>query len=211
MRPAHRLDHLTTSAYRRAIRLRILADPVRAPLVPEDRQLLTYIVIEAAVLWAEYSKAFFFSSAFNARDSQGGKVTHTQSFRTADDVLAFAVSVARPDVTKTGNFTHRDHPDWQAPGVVRKLLHAMSASTLGSWQLGMGVQTRVTADLPVMRNFFAHKGEDSATRARRLRTHYGVTQQLTPWDLLSAAPSQLGQPILWSWLDDLALMIKLTA
>jgi hypothetical protein len=211
LRPTRRLDLLTRSAYRRAGRLRLLAHEIRAPLTPSDRRLLSYIVIEAGVLWAEYSKAYFFCTAFRVRDAQGKRITHTESFASADEALVFAVKVARPKVKKTANFAPRDLPAWQEPGVVRKLLQAMNASTLPAWQLGMGVPTRVTADLPAMRNFFAHKGEMAAERARRLRTHYSVTQRLTPWELLCATPPLERQPLLWSWLDDLALTIELTA
>jgi hypothetical protein len=169
------------------------------------------VVIESALLWAAYSKAYFFSSAFKVRDSKGVRIVHSYSLPTTEDALTFAVRVARPDVTKNHNFTHRDHPNWQEPGVVRKLLQEMGASTLASWQLGMGVQTRATSDLPTMRNFFAHKGEVAADRARRLRVHYSVTQDLSPSELLSVTPPLGRQPLLWTWLDELALTIKLTA
>jgi hypothetical protein len=181
------------------------------PLVPSSRRLLAYLVIEAATLWLEYSKSYFFCSAMNAVDQGGSPIAHGEAFADRADALSFAVRVARPDVKgQTKNFSPRQYPEWRDPSVIRKLLDAMHASNLAAWELGTGVQTRVTKDLPTMRNFFAHKNRESARRARELRRHYGLTQSLSPWELLAAVPPQSQQPLLREWLDDLSAMIRLT-
>jgi hypothetical protein len=173
--------------------------------------MLGYVVIEAGTLWLEYSKSYFFCSALRAADQHGARITHQEVFRNREEALGFAVRVARPDVRQTSNFSFRQHPDWRSPGVIRKLLRTMRASSVGAWELGMGVQSRVTADLPTMRNFFAHKNREASDRARALRRHYGLTQNLSPWELLSAVPPQSQQPLVREWLDDLSAMIRLTA
>jgi hypothetical protein len=211
LRRTPRVEQLSQAAFRRANRLRLLAREVVVPLDPRSRRTLAYIVLEAGTLWLEYSKAYYFCSAMHAVDRHGTPISHQQTFADEAAAMSFAVSIARPDVSRTKNFTHSQHPEWRDPGVIRKLLDAMQASNLAAWQLGIGVQSRVTRDLPTMRNFFAHKNRESAGRAHALRRHYGVTQSLSPWELLAVVPPQSQQPLVREWMDDLTAMIRLTA
>jgi hypothetical protein len=210
LRQTSKIGQLCQAATRRNDRLRLLSHEVVVPLDPISRRLLAYVVMEAGTMWLEYSKAYYFCSAMKSKSAHGGRVVHRRQLGSRDAALKFAISIARPDVKQTKNFTHRHHPEWRDPGVIRKLLDALGASNLAAWQLGMGVQSRVTRDLPTMRNFFAHKNRDSAERARELRRHYGVTQDVSPWELLAVVPPQSGQPLVREWLDDLGAMISLT-
>ena len=209
MKEEPRVEQVSRVAFQRIHRLRLLAREVVVPLDSQSRRALAYVVIESSTIWLEYSKAYYFFSAMKALDRQGTRISHQQAFVDEDDALGYAINVARPLVKRKPRYSHRDHPDWRAPGVINKLLEAMKASSLSAWQLGMGMQSHAPSDVFTMRNFFAHKNEESAVKARRLRTHYGVTQNLSPCELLANVPPQSQQPLVREWLDDLTAMVTL--
>ena len=61
-----------------------------------------------------------------------------------------------------------------------------------------------------MRNYFAHKGEHSAVKARGLGKRYGIAQTLSPPELLCTRAPGRFQPLIADWLDDLRSVIRLT-
>jgi len=60
-----------------------------------------------------------------------------------------------------------------------------------------------------MRNFYAHKAERSATSARRLAAHYGITGVLSPHELLCSPPTPRSDILINEWLADLLAILNL--
>jgi hypothetical protein len=89
-------------------------------------------------------------------------------------------------------------------------MDALRASNRAAVNRALGFQTRALTDLPTMRNFFAHKGDTAAKKARELRFRYGITRVVAPPELLCQAAPGRPQPIICDWLDDLHTVIDLT-
>jgi hypothetical protein len=190
-------------------RLRDLCVGLRFPLTPEKRRMISYVVIEAANLWAQYSRCVFLSAALGARDGGGQQIvlTRAPTRQRAEDLAVHALhSKLR---TKTGPWLRYQQPDWQSRSHLLKALDYVGASIYGDVDRAVSYPTRVLTDLPTMRNFYAHKGERAADAARRLGPRYGITRSTSPHELLCTPPRGGGDVLLNEWLSDLSAIVGL--
>jgi hypothetical protein len=210
MRPTRgRVGRVTRAAEVRLERLIVLATPISAPLVPYDRRLLSFLAIEAANLWAQYSRCLYLSAAFGARDKTGtpAVTSPAASERAAIDQ---AVHALRPKLRgTTKRWTRQELPDFQNKGHLSKCLYYIGASVSPTVDAAVSYNSRVLNDLPTMRNFYAHKSREAQESASALGRHYGVTGRLEPAELLSTVPRGAGDILLREWLADLAAILKL--
>jgi hypothetical protein len=80
-------------------------------------------------------------------------------------------------------------------------------------KLGCSIQAEITAsfslqqnvfnDLPVLRNFFAHRNEGTCKAARFLAPRYTLPSTLSPAELLLAASPGAATSIILAWLDEM--------
>lgn len=203
------INQLTQSAETRLARLRDLCDGLALPTTPPDRRLISYTVIEAANLWAAYSRCFFISAALGARDRTGQRIVAATA-HSPSDAEDLAVHALHPKLRgKNGPWSRRDQPDWQNKGHLLRALDYVGATVYAPVDQALSYPTRVLADLPTMRNFYAHKAERAADPARKLGRHYGITRRVSPPELLCTVPKSGGDALLNEWLDDLSAIIGL--
>ncbi len=211
MRPTNgHIGDLTATATSRVQRLNNLAAGLGNHVGASDRRLISYIVIEAANLWAQYSRSLFLSCAFGARDASGQPVVATPC-PSEHDALTVAVHAVVPKLRGTNNpWNDRLLPDFQNKGKLSRTIDYLGASVSKDVDAALSVQSRVLADLPTMRNFFAHKGERGVISARALAPRYGLSAHLAPEQLLCAVPpAGSGDVLLREWLADLNGILSL--
>lgn len=212
MRPTTgRVDQLTATAQERLDRLVVLALPLTFHVRSEERRLISYVVIEAANLWAQYSRSFFLSCALGAREPGGNRIVATPA-TSLDAALTLAVHAVRPKLRGSQQQWKRHQlPDFQNRSDLAKTLRYVNASVAPTVDAALAYQSRVLADLPTMRNFFAHKAERAAQSARNLSPRYGLTRTLTPEDLLCTPPRTGGRGdiLIREWLADLRAIFGL--
>ena len=181
-----------------------------------SQRALSYAVIESANLWESYCRSFYLSSALRAREASGLRVqlSYATPIRTHEDALTVAIHRIDPDLRgQQGPWTPREEPDWQ--GQLRTCLAHLGASNLPKVERAVGLLPQALNDLRITRNYFAHKGQVSADKVRRLSTKYGFLQAPHPVELLFS-PSrpkrgfQTGEPIVLRWLGALYRTIRLT-
>lgn len=200
---------LTDAAERRLDRLSAHARQITPPVTPDDRRLIAYIVIEAANLWASYGRCLFLSCALGATDSNGRQIVPAPA-ATLDDALTLAVHAVHPNLRGTQQWKYNLLPDFQNKGELGKAIRYIQAVVLPDVDLALGYQSRVLADLPTMRNYFAHKAERAASSARGLAPRYGLSRSLAPEDLLCSVPrTTMGDILLREWLADLNAILGL--
>ncbi len=88
----------------------------------------------------------------------------------------------------------------------------LGSSNLPDVYRALGFQTRALRDMATMRNFFAHKAERAATKARGLRRNYKGLKLVTlsPAELLCSYEYGRPQTVVCDWMDDLGSVISLT-
>jgi len=203
------INDLTRTAQERLGRLIWLAAPLALPLSPKDRRLISYVVIEAANLWAQYSQCLFLSCALGAKDVSGQRIVVNRA-PTMNDALTLAVHATKPKMRGTyRQWQRRDLPDFQQKSELGKTVRYVRASVAADVDLALGYQSRVLEDLPTMRNFFAHKAELAATKARNLAPRYGLSRALSPETLLCTPPRGGADVVLREWIADLNAILTL--
>jgi hypothetical protein len=204
-----RISGLTETAEARLERLQDLSAGLRQPVGPEDRRLLAYVTIEAANLWAQYSLCLFLSAALGARDSSGRRAVATPTLDVSH-AIDLAVHAIHPKLRGISRpWSRMEQPDFQNKGVLAKALQYVGATIYPEVDAAVSYPTRVLADLPTMRNFYAHKAERAARTAAALGPRYGVTRPLSPHELLCTQPPGRGDVLLNEWLADLAAIFSL--
>jgi hypothetical protein len=171
--------------------------------------MVSYITIELVNLWAEFCRAYYLSTAMHAKRLVGGPVTHAQaSIQLKDDAIRFACTTADPRLAgKPGPFTRWDEPAWHDVPVFRRLMTALSPSSLNNIYAALSQPVRVLPDIITFRNFFAHRSENTATKVRRLARRYRLQTDQHPVDTLASYPPGRPQPLLVDFVDEMRLLI----
>jgi hypothetical protein len=170
--------------------------------------MISYVTIEAANLWAQYSLCLFLSAALGARDASGSRVVTTPA-PDWSHAIDLAVHAVHPKLRGTRRpWTRLEQPDWQNKGHLAAAIQYIEAAIWPDVDAAVSYPSRVLADLPTMRNFYAHKSKRAASSASALGPHYGVTRPMSPHDLLCTSPPGRGI-LLNEWLADLAAILSL--
>ena len=69
----------------------------------------------------------------------------------------------------------------------------------------MSLNVRVFSDLPVIRNFYAHRNQGTEEAAKRINLQYGVPSNQLTTDFLFSNPINRPQPVILEWLDELQI------
>jgi hypothetical protein len=214
LRRVDRLDDLTEGAARRVIRLRMLVSTAGVPVSSDLDRALSYVVIESANLWAQFCRAFYISTALRARDAGGHRIVLPPGTPPADvnDALTLAIHRIRPRLRgKNGPWSHRDEPTWHDVSEFLKVMARLKPSNLGTIRAAVSYEPKTLSVLPTARNFYAHKGEATAVKARGIAARYGLSTRSSPSSLLCSRAPGRPQPLILDWLDDLRETIKLSS
>lgn len=174
---------------------------------------MSYVVIEAANLWATFARAHYVSTALRARLAPSQRVVlgTVGPIRTVHDAVTLAVrSVDPTKVPGNRPWAPRDEPDWQNPSVWQTLIESLGASNAPAVQRAAAYRPMTLRLLPQMRNYFAHKSERAGRNARQLPRAYGQPQDMHPMMFLLQPAPGFRQPVALQWLDDLALTLRLS-
>jgi hypothetical protein len=170
---------------------------------PLDRNV-SFVVIEAMNNWASFSRTLYLSTCRGARDWRLQRLTVNRPFGSDDEALHFAIKRYKPNFPAwPTRVTHRDEPNWLDPNTLLTLLNDLSASNAPDVNAALSFQGRVLTDLPTLRNFYAHRQENTAQKARRLMINYGIAPQIHPTEFCLSYESGKSQSIVLDWLDEL--------
>jgi hypothetical protein len=163
-----------------------------------------YVAIEARNTWSNFVRAFYISLADGVR-LESGTVATVSPTRLANDAIGFAVQRWRPSRRPQANGTwhRRDEPAWHDPNTILTLCRDLAASNTADVEAAFSAGSRVFLDLPVFRNYFAHRNQETRRAALDLAPSYGVPAPLSPAEILLARALGRPQPVLVDWIDDL--------
>ena len=166
MTPQNDLDALCSSFCSRVDRLRfVYATRPRLSTAELDRTT-AFCTIELANAWTQFARAYYLSCTKGARTRAGARVTHNNVFRTYDDAVLYSVKAFKK--TFKGVPTRRDEPDWSNPSTLLKLADGLAFSNKKQINTAFGVTTKIFSPLVTCRNFFAHRGQNTADKIEKL-------------------------------------------
>ena len=206
MRRARSLRKLRLTLKSRLDRLEQRLKKASALTNTTDRDVaVAYVAIEALNSWASFSRSFYLSCALGARTERKKGIKITVSSTT--DHLGLAITqykkFAKPNAA--GMWHRRDEPAWHDPNVLMTTCSTLGCSIQTSIEAAFSLQQNVFKDLPVFRNFFAHRSEGTCKAARDIAPRYTLPSSLTPTEILVSVSPGTSTSILLGWLDEIAV------
>lgn len=212
MRPAQHFRKLQEVAVSRLTRLRRVADESLAAYpATEAKWGVAFATIEVVNTWAEFTRSYFLSCILRPLRVGGGVVTAPLfGGATANDAIGVVMGRHRPytKAPASGIWPRRDEPRWHDPHILLTSCADIGCSNLAEIQAALSIPTRAFIDLPVFRNFFAHRNQATASAARNLAAYYGIPGLQHPTDILRRVPIGRPEPLLVDWIDDIAIITE---
>jgi hypothetical protein len=206
MRRARSLRKLRLTLKGRLLRLEQRLKNASAASNKSDRDIaVAYVAIEALNAWAMFSRSFYLSCALGARTERRHGITISVS--NSADHLGLAITkykkLAKPS---TGGMWHRrDEPAWHDPNVLMTVCSNLGCSIQTTIEASFSLQQTVFRDLPVFRNFFAHRNQGTSKAARDIAPRYTLPSSLTPTEILVSVSPGSSTSVLLAWLDEIAI------
>jgi hypothetical protein len=191
----------------RSSALRAIAD------LPQRRakQAVAVVTIDLLNLWGAFSRAYVMSCIMRPRRANGGRVTVAMAGLDFNGVIGVAMRRHRPTLPprSNGSWNRRDEPPWHMSDTFLNCCADLGCSHLQDVQAAMSLGSRVFDDLRHFRNFFAHRNEDTARKARVLAPNYSIPSYRHPIEILASSPFGRPHALLVDWIDDLDVTIEL--
>lgn len=207
MHPVHRLEKLQRCAVRRATCLKRLIDVFPLPSGAELDRVTAFVTIEALSLWSSFARAYYLSCALNAKTVTGIRVTTSSGINTIPDAIKLSITHFRP--YRKPPWSRKDEPTWHDTNTILTLARLIGASNLAQVQAALSYPTLVFTQLPVARNFFAHRNDDTARKTSNLARDLGLGTKLRPSVMLCQRALGRPQNVLADWLDDIRNVVEL--
>lgn len=211
MNPSFRLNKLNAAARRRIAKLRSIVSPLSLPATPEADRAIAWAIIEADNLWAGFLRAYYLSAAIHTRTVSGGRITLSAgAFPDLRSALEFAARLKDPKFKKSV-VSRRDEPAWHNTTDFLKLLQRIGASNLPRVQASLAYSTTFFNHLRTIRNFYAHRCDDTSRKAGSVGIKLGLTAtpSLHATQIMCTRLPKRPQNIATDWLDDIGNVIDL--
>jgi hypothetical protein len=210
MRRCRRLNALASS-YRHNVERnerRFLATLDAPPTSERDRGIALG-AIEVLNTWSNFARAYWLSSFGEPRTSGGVRIRCGRSLL-ASDPLGFAITTFRPKARPRGNgrWDRRLEPTWHDPQTLLQLTREAGLTNAADVAVAFSINTRVFYDLPVLRNYFAHRNEDTYLAALRVAALNSVATPRRPFEVLAGVSAGRTQALFREWLGDLDLVAE---
>ena len=173
----------------------------------ERERKISFAVINLQNAWTNFVRAFYLSCVFGARTKSAVRVRPSSVFPDANAAIGFAIRLFRPHASPNtfGQWHRRDEPVWHDPATLLRLSTNLGLQNDGKIQAAFSLNLYVFSDLPVVRNFFAHRNQSTEQAAQMASQHYGIISSLRPSRMLAANPLRRPQCLMLEWLDELRI------
>ena len=214
MHPVRQLHRLQRPAFRRLMRLRLLA---AAAIAESDAAVVdrtvAFTTIELQTTWSNFWRSYFLSGVRGAFLESGVRVSVRSPASSVSEGVGRAVMFQNPQARSRsdGTWLRRDEPAWHDPSLMARLFRNEGFSNIAAIDAALGLTKRTLLDLSVFRNWYAHRNEQTIRAARdRARTIYGIPGDQSPTRILLSTPlvSAGPYPLLITWADTLGFVVR---
>lgn len=168
---------------------------------------MTFAVLNLLNSWANFVRAFYLSCAFGARTKSAIKVLPAKPFPDSNTAIGFAIKQFTPYATPNvaGIWHRRNEPPWHDPNTLLRLAKLLNLQNQAKIQAALSLNVRVFLDLPVVRNFYAHRNQGTLEAAQRMASQYGIPSNYRASQFLFTNPLKRPQPVVFEWIDELQI------
>ena len=175
---------------------------------------MSWAIIEATNLWAGFLRAYYLSATGKAATRSGHRISLTSA--TAPKFPNFQAALRYAVIQKYHHFgkptvSRRDEPPWHDTKNFLNLLQKLGASNLASVQKALAYKTAFYDLLPTIRNFYAHRCDETSRKAANVGIKLGLSAMpnLRATQIMCSRLSKRPQNVATDWLDDIGNVIDL--
>ena len=179
------------------------------PPTSEQERGVALCLIDAQSTWSQFARFFFVSSVLGARRGGGAYTTVTVGgLHTAEDAITFAILTFSPKRKKRSKFRPLDEPPWHKGSILPRLAQAVGLSNQAQVNLAFSIQARALEDLPIARNFFAHRSRDTAALLEAIAPRYGLPDSTRAGALPGHLDPRRPHSIAAGWVAELRAIVR---
>ena len=211
MRPSKHLSRLRHKTNERHLKkLSILAHKVSRLPWPESDQTVSFITIQCLNVWANFARAYFLSCTLSPWREKGLQIKLKNStIHTFDDAINAAMRKCKPWASQQGNWWRPDEPAWHVPQTLIKSCDEIRCSNRTEIRQALSGQTHAFDHLRVFRNFYAHRNDDTAMKAKRIAQSYSISLWRHPTEILLTPAYGRPQILILDWINDIEAVVEL--
>lgn len=168
------------------------------------------ITINLLNTWSQFIRSYYLGCVFGSTSQKDGQITTSQEVYTVNDAIGNAIAYHTPHKTPNaeGIWHRRDEPPWHDPNIFLRLATHYQFSNLTTVQASLSMQATVFHDLPVFRNFFAHRNQSTRDASEAIASRYGIHNIRMPSEILRKYAIRRPQSLIEDWIDEIDLTIE---
>lgn len=163
------------------------------------------IAIDLMNWWHNAARCYILSCAVGARSASGSMIRSALGLASEDEYLAAAITAKGRGPRGA---IRRTEPDWKNPAVMIDLAKELKLTNEPDVARAFSFGFSSFGDLPVFRNYFAHRNRATRTRAMQLAPQYGTSAYAKPSDVLRSAPWGAASSVLEQWIAEIQLTLE---
>lgn len=211
MRPTKNLRQLQYAASKRLERIQgflIRKSSVKATFSQESQ--IGFATIEILNTWVNFSRAYYLSANYSTSSTTGSKINVATRCLNENQAIGRAISHWKPRArpSSTGGWRRRDEPPWHDTSLFVDICRHEGFTNLADIEAAFSTGERTFIDLPVFRNYFAHRNRGSELAAKNLAANYGIAVTLRPSEILLSRPLGRPQALILDWTANIIFTIE---
>lgn len=169
------------------------------------------VCIETQSTWSIFARSYFISCLMGCRLPNLRAVSGNVSVVDTEDAVGHAIRTFRPSETPNanGSWNRRNEPTWHDPAILLKLSQKFALTNLVDVQAALSMQATAFRDMPVFRNFFAHRNEMTSRSAIRTASMHGVVNTSIPSEALRILPQTGARCLILEWIAEIKTTVAL--
>jgi hypothetical protein len=210
MRKSRKLRALGSQISLRLGRLIALERTIPNADTTEAIRLTGYVAIDALAAWSAFSREYVLGCLWlDAYSETVGVVSHSLKGQVGSERAAIIESVRavkKPGWSPADDYeiTPFDEPVWRKGQTLMRIAESFQFSNLDQIKIAFSYQGTALDELPVVRNFFAHKDKQTIDLVRQLGTNaYSVPPVPAATDLVTTILPGRTDTLLSEWLHNM--------
>lgn len=169
------------------------------------------VTIDTLNTWTNFARAYYLSGMFGARRTNSARIAVANPHLSEQYAIENAIVISRPTAIRrlpAAAWHRREEPTWHDPNVFQRICAGEGFSNLVEIQAAFSAGYRVFSDLPVFRNYFAHRNQGTLKAAVGLAPLHGIPATRRPSEILLTRPIGRIQPLILEFIDEIEFTVE---